>query len=183
MKKLLPVFILAVVCFAAVAGIFTGAAAAEQIEDVHIHGVSMREGSVLKIAVDSDSLTAYTNISWFIYVPADTLTTHSDGISSEEILLLAGLYKIPMIYEVGRQIITWTIGPEVFTFTLRITDKAMVEEGTQTDNTIRVDPNVLDTIEREVAIGCTLAALASSIFVIPYWKAKKSEGYEDAFDE
>ena len=193
--KHLPIFILVstlllIGCGAGIVSVASGAAITEPMDETHIHGISSNENSALQIAVTETSMTAYTKITWYVWLPEDPVgnirhscSVNNSTVISSHYVTSAGFYEFEEIYIVGNNMITWSIGDEDYIFNLRITDRQIVESEPVPDNMIRVDPNYISTIEREVAVGCIIAALASSFLIIPYWKAKKAEGYEDAFDE
>lgn len=164
----------------------TASASGEQIEETHVHGISTRGTSVLQIAVTDRSLTAYPVIDWYVYAPLFVHASHlvDDGLGAEPVSmdLEPGLHVFTMEYEVGTQTIVWIIGSETFEFVLRITDRAIVEAPEHPSDWILVSPNALSDLELEVALGALLAAMLPSIFIIPFWKSRKEEGYENAFD-
>jgi len=165
--------------------VMAATASAEKIEDPHIHGISEREGSILRIAVDDQSKTAYRSISWYVYTPSNVHVSHLvDGSGEDPFIqdLAPGYYVFTFEYEVGPQLIVWHIADTVYEFSLRITDRQILDDPDRPDNMIRVDPGYLTQQEREVAAGSFLAFMIPSFFIMSFWKSRKQEGWENAFE-
>jgi len=175
--------LMAAVMIIPAAVLLTVPAAAEPVDDVTIHGISERSGSMLKIAVTGGVSMAYPDITWYVYLPAAAHVSHTiNGNATIDADLDAGLHSYDLSYDVGTAAIVWSVDGIEYTFTLRITTTSAIIPEEVDDGKIRIDPSFLAELERDVAIGCIVAALIPSIFIVPFWKARKDEKWEDAHD-
>ena len=151
----------------------------ETFTDPHIHGISWREGTMLMIAVTDDSILAYQNITWFLWTPIEIEISHTCPVGSFSMTLPAGYHSFEIHYEAVRQTIIWTLDDVDHIFNLRISDRALLADPElPSGNMIEVDRN----FELSIAAGAAIAALIPSIFIVPFWQARKNEGWESVFE-
>lgn len=161
-----------------------GLADAAPEEDPVIIGISQLTDKGLRLGIDDKATVAYPDVTWYVFLPADTHVTGADPEGSIiDDNLTAGLYIFTRSYEPGEPAeITWSIGGDVSTFELKIASSAaMAHKLDKPDNTIEVTPEFLTQEEREIAGGCIILALVPCLFIVPYWIRRKQEDFYEIF--
>ena len=183
MKRL--IMIMSVMAIAAMAIPFCSVDISAEPAEPTVLGVSkLTDGASLQFAITTESKIAYPEVTWYVYTPVAGRVIGTDSVGTivdEE--LDAGLHKFTRSYAKGTsEVIEWNIEGTIFTYRFAIASSASdAVQKTQLD-VITIDPDVLDKLEVEVAVGCTLLVLAPSLFLVPFWRRRKDRGWSDAFE-
>ena len=157
------------------------AATAAPVDDADVHGASHKEGSTFfQMAVLETSRTAFPVIDWYVYAPENATVRHvCNGAELLVAEVAAGLHRYSFTYLPGDYVMTWQIGDEVKTFSLKISDvtSAVIDE--EPEDLVTMAAAEVSKIEIDTAMGCIALTLVPSVFMIPFWRRRKQEVIDD----
>lgn len=132
----------------------------------------------MSLAVEDNSVVAYSCFTWAVYLAVETHVTHYDAneVMIVDEVLEPGLhffsYKINP--DEHRSVnLVWQLGAEILEYNLRIASTASqaFDWQTATDN-ITISERWLNEEIKEIAIGCIACALIPAIPIIPLVRRK-----------
>jgi len=149
--------------------------------DEDVHGISHRDGSLLAIGIDNQSLPipSFSEVTWYI-TASGTVRYLVDGTEIDT-FTVNGLAVFSVTYDVGTTVmVSFVTDDNVYSFRLNI--RAVLtagDVGDMTDSTVRMSPSEVRTLElRNIGIGAI--AVISSVIVAVFLARRSVDNGEDA---